>query len=45
MFKHDLKENQKKAEFAIVVRRRLETQKQDLEAKLKHEGEMREESY
>lgn len=45
MFKHDLKENQRKAEFAIVARRRLETQKQDLEAKLKHEGEMREESY
>ena len=44
VFKHCMKENQKKAEFAIDARRKLETQKQEFEAKLKHEGEIREES-
>ena len=38
-------ENAKKAEFAIDARRKVETQKQELEAKLKHDSELREESH
>ena len=40
-----MKENAKKAEFAIDARRKVETQKQELEAKLKHDSELREESH